>query len=114
MTTTTTSIRVPGTGLTVTFDDESYAGQVVYLHETGQGYWTGERIGTLGGMVGHGVYATLGEPETYGGNVRAENVRAWFTGHMSRDAAAIGMAREHLAIQHDDDFYASVKWGKRS
>lgn len=92
----TTTVTVPGTFHAVTFDADSYAGQTVYVHRLGEGYWTGERIGVLGAMVGHGQFATFGKPDTYGGNVRRENVINWWVERITREEAAIRMATQWL------------------
>jgi hypothetical protein len=83
---------VEGTFALVTYSTSSYAGDTVYLHPAGQPFWKGERIGVLGAMTGHGVYATVGTPDIYGGHVPTENMIKWFVGHITRQEAAERMA----------------------
>lgn len=88
------TVRVPGTDKAVTFDRETYAGKAVRLHDAdAHPYIGGETIGVLGSMVGHGAYATMGQPVGSWDYVPAEAVLGWWVERAPRAEVAIRMAR---------------------
>ena len=88
---------VEGSMMLVTYQPDAYCQQPVYLHAPGQPWFKGERIGVLGSMVGHGVYATVGKvSEGFNATVANEDTEAWFCGHMTKREAVEQMVGLHL------------------